>query len=95
MKAEIPPTHPMTIRIIAFENETYKQYSLDLEYEDMMIIVDGNMKLLEDEQSNELCQLLTNNLTMISKKGEKKGGKERVDTVMAVEHKIFFNESHR
>ena len=33
-----------------------------------MLFVDGNMKLLDSENSNDLCQMILNNLTRIKNK---------------------------
>lgn len=54
LKCDEPP-NSMVLRVIAFEHETYIQHSLDLTFEDLMLILDGNMKLLEDEQLHDLC----------------------------------------
>eukprot|EP00347_Sterkiella_histriomuscorum_P009856 403339614 len=70
----------MILRVIAFDNERFQQHSFDLVFEDLMLLVDGNMKLLEDDHIGDLCQIILNNLTMIkrgnssnSKKNKKQG----------------------
>lgn len=54
----------------------------------------GHIKLLEDENSHDLCQIILNNLTMIKREKPKHGKKGELDweDVLIVEHKIFFNE---
>lgn len=57
-------------------------------------MVHGHIKLLEDENSHDLCQIILNNLTMIKREKPKHGKKGELDweDVLIVEHKIFFNE---
>ena len=43
------------MRVVAFENETSCQFTFDLNYNDLLILTHGNIKLLEDESSNDLC----------------------------------------
>jgi len=55
----------------------------------------GNIKLLEDENSHDLCQIILNNLTMIQREkpeSKGKGGRPIMEDVLIVEHRIFFNE---
>lgn len=84
-----------SLRVIAFENATMSQFSFDLNYYDLLTLMHGNMKLLEDENSHDLCQIILNNLTMI--KREKFGqydkqGNPIYQDYLIVEHRIFFNE---
>lgn len=58
----------MVIRVIAFDNETCSSYSFDLTYEDIMLFVDGNTRLLDPENQNELCQMIQHNLTKFNSK---------------------------
>ena len=71
-----------------------------------MILVEGHMMLLEEENLQDLCTLLLNQLTMIARKvpqKEKETGldkqtrepKEPVDVyqdVLIIEHRCFFSE---
>lgn len=58
----------LVIRVIAFDNDSCTSYSFDLLYEDLMLFVDGNMKLLDPESHHDLCQMLMNNLTRFNSK---------------------------
>ena len=89
--------------MIAFENSTSSQFTFDLNFNDLLTLMHGNIKLLEDENSHDLCQIILNNLTMIKRefpdedvppKPEKKG-KTKIEDVLIVEHKVFFNEQYR
>lgn len=55
------------LRIIAFEDETSAQFKLDLNFQDLLTLTDGNIKLLEDENIFDLCQIIMNNLTMVQR----------------------------
>jgi hypothetical protein len=55
----------------------------------------GNIKLLEDENSHDLCQIILNNLSIIKREKVNKLGKTTYEDVLIVEHKIFFNEQYR
>ena len=83
------------MRVIAFENSTSSQFSFDLNFNDLLTLMHGNIKLLEDENSHDLCQIILNNLTMIQRKKIDKKGKIIHEDVLIVEHKIFFNEQYR
>ena len=85
------------LRVIAFENSSSSQYSFDLEWSDLLTLVHGQIKLLEDENTHDLCQIILNNLTMIKREKPKPGKKGDVawEDVLIVEHKIFFNEEYR
>ena len=62
------------LRVIAFENETSSQFAFDLNFEDLLTLMQGNIKLLEDENTHDLCQILLNNLALIKReKVDKKG----------------------
>ena len=93
-KAKMQP-HQFTLRVIAFENETSSQFSFDLNYSDLLIMTGGNLKLLEDESSHDLCQIILNNLTMIKREKVDAKGQVVRDDVLIAEHKVFFNEQHR
>lgn len=84
------------IRIVAFESDTNCQFSFDMNYNDLMILTHGNVKLLEDECSNDLCQIISNSLTIIKRDKTDKDGQplklEKREDVLITEHKIFFNE---
>lgn len=56
------------IRIVAFNNATCDTFQLDLTRDDLMILVDGHQRLLEEENSGDLCSLLLNQLTLIERK---------------------------
>lgn len=62
-----PKNSGPSLRVIAFENATMSQFSFDLNYYDLLTLMQGNMKLLEDENSHDLCQIILNNLTMIKR----------------------------
>ena len=93
-----------TIRIIAYDNKKGRTYSLDLYRDDILMLVDGNQRLVEEENMPDLCQLIANSLTLI--KREIKVNKAKKidmnefdellnDDVLAVEHRLFFNELYR
>lgn len=87
-----------TLRVIAFENATMSQLAFDLNYYDLLTLMHGNMKLLEDENSHDLCQIILNNLTLIQREklGETdKLGNPILQDYLIVEHRIFFNEQYR
>jgi len=81
--------------VIAFENETSCQFTFDLNFNDLLILMHGNIKLLEDECSNDLCQIICNSLTMIKREKVEKKGLIVLEDVLIAEHKIFFNEQYR
>lgn len=83
------------LRVIAFENETSSQFTFDLNYEDLLILMHGNIKLLEDESSHDLCQLLLNCLTMIKRDKVDAKGRTVKEDVLIAEHKVFFSEQYR
>lgn len=39
----------LVIRVIAFDNDSCTSYNFDLNYEDLMLFVDGNMRLLDSD----------------------------------------------
>lgn len=80
--------------MIAFENETSSQFAFDLNFEDLLTLMQGNIKLLEDENTHDLCQILLNNLALIKreKADKEKKGNTVYEDVLIVEHKVFFNE---
>lgn len=53
----------LVIRIIAFDNDSCTSYNFDLNYDDLMLFVDGNMRLLDPDNQHDLCQMLMNNMT--------------------------------
>lgn len=55
----------------------------------------GNLKLLEDDFTQELCQIVLNNLTLIQREKVSEKGQSFKEDVLIVEHKIFFNEQYR
>ena len=59
----------LIIRVIAFDIETNNSYAFDLMYDDLLLLVEGNTKLLdpdpEQEYSKDLCQIILNNLTLL------------------------------
>jgi hypothetical protein len=55
----------------------------------------GNNKLLEDENSHDLCQIILNNLCIIKRNIMDPSGSVKVQDVLIVEHRIFFNEEYR
>ena len=83
------------LRVIAFENSSSSQFSFDLNFNDLLTLVEGRIKLLEDESSHDLCQIILNNLTMIKRDKVDKKGKIMHEDVLIVEHKVFFNEQYR
>jgi hypothetical protein len=93
-----------TIRIIAYDNKKGRTYSLDLYKEDLLMLVDGNQRMVEEENMPDLCQLIANSLTLIKReinvnKFKRKDMNEfdelLNDDVLAVEHRLFFNELYR
>jgi|TARA_B110000285_G_C15079952_1_gene592918 hypothetical protein len=78
--------------VIAFENETSSQFAFDLNFEDLLTLMQGNIKLLEDENTHDLCQILLNNLALIKREKVDKKGNTVYEDVLIVEHKVFFNE---
>lgn len=92
------------IRIVAFNNASCETFQLDLTRDDLMILVDGHMRLLEEENQMDLCSILLNQLTMIERKMSQEDieannastltRKDRVTVkkVLVVEHRCFFNE---
>jgi len=81
--------------VIAFENETSSQFAFDLNFEDLLTLMQGNIKLLEDENTHDLCQILLNNLALIKREKVDKKGNTVYEDVLIVEHKVFFNEQYR
>lgn len=45
----------LVIRIVAFDNENCSSFSFDLTFEDLMLFVEGNIRLLDNESNNDLC----------------------------------------
>lgn len=64
-KQQSPQQQQYILRVIAFENSSSSQFSFDLNFNDLLTLMHGNIKLLEDENSHDLCQIILNNLTMI------------------------------
>lgn len=68
----------LIIRVIAFDIETNHSYAFDLMYDDLLLLVEGNTKLLdpdpEQEYSKDLCQIILNNLTLLRRPLAKKSG---------------------
>ena len=62
-----------------------------------MTLIHGQIKLLEDENTHDLCQIILNNLSMIKREREDRKNKSKivVEDVLIVEHKIFFKEEYR
>jgi len=56
----------------------------------MMILAEGNQKLLEEENLPDLFELIVNNLTLIPIVSKEKEKKKIL--ILAVEHRCFFNE---
>jgi len=96
-EAVIPkkPGDKYLLRVIAFENSTSAQFSFDLNYNDLLTLMHGNLKLLENENSHDLCQIILNNLSLIQREKVDKKGNPVFEDVLIVEHKIFFNEHYR
>lgn len=65
LKADFPF---IQLRIIAFNNQTCQSFELDLLKDDLMVFVESNIKLLEEENCNDLYNLLANSLTIITRK---------------------------
>ena len=89
--------HQYILRVVAFENSTSQQFSFDLNYNDLLTLIHGQIKLLEDENTHDLCQIILNNLSMIKREREDRKNKNKVviEDVLIVEHKIFFKEEYR
>ena len=89
--------HQYILRVVAFENSTSQQFSFDLNYNDLLTLIHGQIKLLEDENTHDLCQIILNNLSMIKREREDRKNKSKivVEDVLIVEHKIFFKEEYR
>ena len=81
--------------MVAFENETSSQYTFDLNFNDLLLLTHGNIKLLEDESSHDLCQIVANSLSLIQREKVDKDGLVTQEDVLVAEHKIFFKEEHR
>ena len=68
----------LIIRVIAFDIETNHSYAFDLMYDDLLLLIEGNTKLLdpdpEQEYSKDLCQIILNNLTLLRRPLAKKSG---------------------
>ena len=62
------------IRIVAFNNSTCETYQVDLTKDDLMILIEGHIRLLEEENQADLCSLLLKQLTIIQRKYRDKGG---------------------
>ena len=58
---------PFMLRVIALEPATNVQYNFEMTGEDMMMMLEGNARVMEEEHllQAEGCQLIINNLTMI------------------------------
>lgn len=56
------------IRVVAYECETNNSYSFDLTYEDLLLFTDGNVKLIDQDGGQEVCQMILNNLTLIRRR---------------------------
>jgi hypothetical protein len=56
------------IRIIAFNSMTCQSFQIDLTNEDLMILTEGHLKLLEEENIKDLITLILNALTLIKRK---------------------------
>ena len=48
------------IRIVAFNNATCETFQLDLTRDDLMVLINGHQRLLEEENQADLCSLLLN-----------------------------------
>lgn len=103
LKSDLPFT---LIRIVAFNNATCDTFQLDLTRDDLMILVNGHQRLLEEENQADLCSLLLNQLTMLERNPDShdreandgsalsrsdKQGKRPNKKVLVVEHRCFFN----
>jgi hypothetical protein len=64
LKADLPF---MTLRIIAFNNQTCQTYELDLTKDDLLVFIESNLKFLEEENATDLYNLLANSLTIIQR----------------------------
>lgn len=62
--------------------------------DDLLIFVEGNARLLDEENSGDLFQLLLNSLTLITRTSQTRVGAYDF-MVLAVEHRCFFNELYR
>jgi hypothetical protein len=79
----------LVIRVIAFDNDSCTSYNFDLTYEDLMLFVDGNMRLLEVDNQHDLCLMIMNNLTRFNSRenlhhqggdeGKDSGGEDDMD----------------
>lgn len=58
----------LVLRVVAFDNDSCTAYSFDLTYEDLMLFADGNHRLLDADNYNDLCQMIMNNLTKFTSK---------------------------
>jgi hypothetical protein len=58
----------LVMRIVAFDNDSCTAYSFDLTYEDLMLFVDGHIRLLDADNFNDLCQMIMNNMTKFNSK---------------------------
>ena len=104
LKSDIPF---QLIRIVAFNNATCDTFQLDLTRDDLMILVNGHQRLLEEENQVDLCSLLLNQLTMIERNYDLTSERDENDAsvlsrgekakqekkkVLVVEHRCFFND---
>ena len=62
-----PAQKEYILRVIAFESETSCQFTFDLNFNDLLILMHGNIKLLEEESSHDMCQTILNSLTIIKR----------------------------
>jgi len=58
----------MVIRVVEFDNDSNSSYAFDLMLEDLVLFTDHNMKVLEPENSHDLCHMILNNLTLVKRK---------------------------
>ena len=75
----------------------------------MLTLTDGNIKLLEDENIFDLCQMIMNNLTLVQREkpaeapaggrgsGQHTGRRStpKYEDILIVEHRIFFKDQYR
>ena len=82
------------LRIIAFNNIKCITYELDLTKDDLLVFVESNLRLLEEENSQDLYNLLANSLTIIMRNVTSRQSTNRVP-ILIIEHRCFFNELYR
>lgn len=73
-------TNELQIKVLAFDNQHGLEYMIDLDYQDLLDMVDGNTKMLCS--SKDIAVYITNNLAYFKNEND--------DEILVCENKIFF-----